>query len=187
MDKLSITQPQDCTTHAEPLINGFSNCDFSSAQARDRLAQQSSDTVSRSDYINVDNIWEHGVSGRPTMMPVFNSEGDLGSGVIRYPLPSTDKGASEVPGEVTLQDLNQKIVAKAVANVEKTMTPKEKEELAKDSEQYAKDMKEWKQSFVTFIGMNPPKPPAEPESLRRYEQAVDREVDKITKGVRDRI
>jgi hypothetical protein len=103
------------------------------------------------------------------------------SGAIKYPLTSTGDGQVDMPGEFTLHGLNEKIKETAVSNVEKTMSPKEREQLATDSAQYAEAMKRYDRQTKYFIGMHPPSPPAQPDSLRRYEQAIDHEIANLSK------
>lgn len=119
-----------------------------------------------------------------THLPGFDIT-NRGDGISRYPLPEDVSVAS---GESALSVLNQRIINKAVAKVQESMTPKEKQELNRDAQKYAEQMKDYEKqmkiALVQDFFRKPedwPKPPAKPQSMVKYEEAVDREIQQITK------
>ena len=123
--------------------------------------------------------------------PIFTGlpgiEISVGDRPSKYPLPAD---GVQVSGETALGELNQRIVNKAVAKVQDSMTPAEKHTLNQDSQKYAEQMKRYEQEMrsaetqMWFRGPNDwPKPPAKPQSIVKYEEAVDKEIERITKRI----
>lgn len=122
-----------------------------------------------------------------TPKPNFLSDDYFGTSdrPIRYPLPME---AVTLTGESALQQLNQRIVDQAVKKVQDSMTPQEKQQLNKDADKYAEAMREYekemRQAEMQRFMRRPedwPKPPAKPQSLIKYEEAVDKEIERLVK------
>ncbi len=104
----------------------------------------------------------------------------------KYPLPEDIRF---VGGETSLSVLNQRIINKAVAKVQESMTPAEKQELNKDAVKYAEQMRKHEEAMKVAMTQkwfnrreeDWPQPPEKPKSLVKYEQAVDREVERLVK------
>lgn len=103
----------------------------------------------------------------------------------KYPLPEV----GVLAGETALNALNERIINKAVAKVQESMTPAEKQELNKDSLKYAEQMRKYEEEMKAammqhWFRRRPedwPQPPEKPKSLVKYEEAIDREVERLAK------
>lgn len=119
--------------------------------------------------------------------PITISDIDLGNSdrPSRYPLPME---AVVQTGETALEQLNQRIINKAVAKVQESMTPAEKHDLNKDAAKYAQQMREYELQMsldiMKHFHRRPedwPKPPEKPKSLVKYEEAIDREIERVVR------
>ncbi len=187
-------------------INSLTANDF---KDYDNISRRSDPISSRIDSLTIDNIpglqtkGRGGLSARGDdyfgtieMKPAFemkprpNSISDFDFGIrdrpTRYPLPME---AVAHTGESALHQLNERIVNKAVAKVQESMTPAEKQALNKDSEKYAEQMRKYEEEMKTamtqkWFNRRPedwPRPPEKPQSLVKYEAAIDREIALLVK------
>ncbi len=142
-------------------------------------------TARPDDYIGIIELKPVGeLKPRPTMIT------DIGFGTSdtpsRYPLPME---AVTQAGETALEQLNQRIINKAVAKVQESMTPSEKHELNKDAAKYAEQMREYEKQMSLEMMMKLfhrrpedwPKPPEKPKSMVKYEEAIDREIERAVR------
>ncbi|MCA9804873.1 MAG: hypothetical protein KC777_23045 [Cyanobacteria bacterium HKST-UBA02] len=90
-----------------------------------------------------------------------------------------------------LSRMNEAITSKAEETVRGSMSPAEKAKLSEDSRKYGEDQKHYEEEMRTAMMQNwlrgPddwPKAPAKPESMVRYEAAVQREITAITRGLK---
>jgi len=103
-----------------------------------------------------------------------------------YKLPEVE--IQQPSGQGSLDDLNQRITNKATDNVQKNMTLEEKKRLNEDAMKYAKEMEEYQEHMrhvmtgTGGIGLDDPAP-QKPESLVKYEQAIDKEINKIVQAI----
>jgi hypothetical protein len=140
--------------------------------------------------VNVDNIdiIELKPAFEMTPKPITIFDGDKGfDRPSRYPLPIEQVAAS---GEVLLHQLNERITAQAVKNVQDSMTPQEKQQLNKDAEKYAEALRkyeeEMRQARMQYFYRREedwPKMPAKPQSMVKYEEAIDKEIARLVKRV----
>lgn len=187
-------------------INSLTASDF---RDYSNITRRTDPISSQYDTLTVDNIpgvqikGRGGLSSRPddyigiiemkpafemTPRPVTISDIDFGTRdrPTRYPLPME---AVAHTGESALHQLNERIVSKAVAKVQDSMTPAEKLALNKDSEKYAEQMRKYEEEMKTammqkWFNRRPedwPKPPEKPQSLVKYEAAIDREIALLVK------
>jgi hypothetical protein len=103
----------------------------------------------------------------------------------RYPLPVEQLTPT---GEGALQQLNERITAQAVKKVQDSMTPQEKHQLNKDAEKYSEEMRKYEEQMSREMMMKHfrrpedwPSPPEKPQSMVKYEQAIDKEIEKIVR------
>lgn len=122
---------------------------------------------------------------KPGVTPVSLTEFGINDRPTKYPLPLE---ASQPSGESALHALNERIINKAVAKVQESMTPAEKEALNKDAAKYAEAMRQYEKEERAammqhyFRGPNDwPKPPEKPKSLVKYEEAIDREIERAAR------
>jgi hypothetical protein len=166
-------------------INSLSRTDFQDFSAR------RADPVSG--YIELGTLKLPGVidekpfvSFKPGLVPVALTEFGINDRPTKYPLPLE---ASQLSGETALNELNQRIINKAVAKVQDSMTPAEKEALNKDAAKYAEEMRQYEKEERAammqhyFRGPNDwPKAPEKPKSLVKYEAAIDREIERMARN-----
>ena len=125
---------------------------------------------------------------KPGVIQVPNIEFGVGDKPFKYPLPQEVSAAG---GETALGELTQRITNKAVAKVQESMSPAEKEALNKDTEKYAEEMRKYQdkvnessiQLFYRSRSEQWPQPPHKPQSLVNYEQAIDKEIERMVKGL----
>jgi hypothetical protein len=169
----------------ESLITALGHADFKSAwnTVKDEVGTwaHSSSLIADGNTLTVASLWDKGDNNR------LLSPRDLGDGATVPPTDSVQHSISRnshegaLPGEFPLLQLHDKIKDKATANVEKNMSTEEIAQLTKDTAKYAEEMKEYDKRYAMFAGLNPPKPPEAPESVKRYEAAVATETVKLTK------
>ncbi len=187
-------------------INSLTSADF---RDYNNVSRRTDPISSKYDTLTVDDIpglqfkGRGGLSARPDdyisiieMKPAFEMEprpikiSDIDFGSLdrpnRYPLPME---AVAQTGESALQQLNQRIINKAVAKVQESMTPAEKQELNKDAAKYAEQMRKYEEelraaSMQYLYRRGPddgPKLPEKPKSLVKYEEAIDREIERVAR------
>lgn len=165
-------------------INSLTRADFQDFSAR------RSDPVSG--YIELGTlklpaaIDEKPFVGFKPGLPISLTDFGITDRPTKYPLPQE---VSVPGGETALQELNQKIINKAVAKVQDSMSPAEKETLNKDAAKYAEEMRKYEKEEQAalmqhyFRGPNDwPKAPQKPQSLVKYEAAIDREIERMAKN-----
>ena len=170
------------------LINSLTTADFKDYTAR------RSDPISgfaNLDGFQVINKYPGLIDEKPLlslrsgMIPVPLTELAFSDKPFKYPLPQE---VSVLGSESAFGELNQRIINKAVAKVQDSMTSAEKQQLDKDTTKYAEEMrqyeKEERNSLMQhyFRGPNDwPKPPQKPQSLVKYEEPIDREIERMAK------
>jgi hypothetical protein len=187
LDQLTVPSEGLGAAHInEPLITGLSHADWKTTGIKTDSETLTGPKPANDDsgVIHVGNYW--GQDKFPASPDTSIVQG-MESGSIKYPIHSVDEGQGAIPGEFTLLGLNQKIKEAAVSNVEKNMSDKEREQLVSDAAKYADAMKKYQHQHIMWIGINPPEAPKEPESLRRYDQAVDHEIAQLTKKMENNI
>jgi hypothetical protein len=128
-------------------------------------------------------------AAQPSENSISMGGGSIYSGNDRltpFKLPEVEIQQSS--GQGSLDGLSQRITDKATDNVQKHMTPEEKKHLNEDATKYAKEMDEYKEHMrhvmmgTGGIGLDDPAP-KKPESLVKYEQAIDKEIKKIVQAI----
>lgn len=104
------------------------------------------------------------------------------SSVSRYPLPKVE--VNQYSGEASLEELNKQIRQRALETVQGRMSPEEKRKLNEDSQIYEKEVAAYKKYMrgvmmgTGGLGLDTP-PPPKPESIQRYERAIDNEIKRL--------
>ena len=102
-----------------------------------------------------------------------------------YKLPATE--VVQTSGQDDLEALGRRITDKAVANVQKHMTPQETKDLNEDTVKYGKQMEQYKEHMrhvmmgTGGIGLDDP-PPGKPASMIKYENAINAEIKRIAQS-----
>lgn len=119
--------------------------------------------------------------------PTTVSDADAGTSdhPSRYPLPME---ALAQTGESPLEQLNQRIINNAVTKVQESMTPAELKDLTKDTFKYAQQLhvyeEEMQLASIKHFHHRPdgwPQAPEKPKSLVKYEEAIDREIERTAR------
>lgn len=111
---------------------------------------------------------------------------DIWNRPSKYALPKDERPICD---QTPFQQLEQKITEQAISQVQGRMTPEEKHALNEDARSFAIKMelyeKEMERERLMLFFRRPedwPKPPQKPESIVKYEKAIDNEIGKIVSG-----
>lgn len=172
-------------------VNDFKEFDYSRFTGR----LSGTGDIARSDiYKSTEGGFTH-FSGKDIdiniieLKPIFEGKTGIRGSEIdcpsKYPIPVE---AEQQTGESALHRLNERITDNAVKKVQERMTPAEKRELNRDAEKYAEAMRKYEEEMRTAMmqhwlrGPNDwPKFPAKPQSIVKYEEAVDKEIEKTVR------
>jgi hypothetical protein len=200
IEELAKPEPNPSGEHS--IINSLSHGDFKEAfsllnrKTTEGLAQLN-DTLSMSSLWqtaklpDTSHIIEMPFAGADRLLPISGIKpGDIsgkpGGDIFKYPLPIAGE-SGVVSGDSALAQLNQKIVDQAVKTVQERMTPQEIRQLNKDAVKYAEEMRKYEEAHKAEMMQEYFRtredqwlqPPLMPESLKKYQDAVDQEIGKI--------